>query len=258
MLDFLNMQADEGFGPEILVWLIIVVLWIVAQLVARAKQKSPPRPAESESPPEPPKAGESLDRKMRDFFEDIGGEAMVEEKGEEDDFLAPPSSGREPERPRRDRMKSAYSESADTLQSRTQEHRGHRAGSKWKEPKPKQPSFRTVPVAPLPPPPPSPITHPGRPDRKYLEVHDIDHHKQAPAMFSHALIDPKTLLVNLKALRMPIHKVPIEMLQSSTTATPRPLLKNRRDFRQAILGHIVLSPPLAMGEDKSAYTKKHV
>lgn len=256
MLELLNIQQNDGFGPEVIVWLIIVVLWIVAQLVARTKQAGRSRPAEPETRPEAPATGEALDRKLRDFFEDLTGESFLEEStGEE--AVAPRALEKQPEPPRRDRTAPARTASRAGDWSRAREPSRPKIRTEPERARKKRPSFRTVPSAPLPPPPPSPITHPGRFDPGYHEVDEIDHFKPAPATFSHALIDPRTLMVNLESLRMPIQKVPVKMLASSTMAVPRPPLQTRSDFRKAVLGHIILCPPLAMGEDKSAYTRKY-
>ncbi len=275
MEEFLNIQRDEGFGVEVVVWLIIAFIWVVAQLVARAKQKSQEPAGQTESAPadpwktsqrtEKPETGGTIDRQLREFLEGIGGEIMEEETAE-DDFLAPPRETRRrtaperetrtaPERQIRAERAPAKTDSSEWGKNRRTAEKAFKSGPREQEVR--QPSFRTTPPPPMPPPPPSPITHPGRKDKGYKEVQDIDHSKQSTAP-SYALINPKMLMVDLRSQRMPIQKIPIKMLESTSVAASKPPLKSRHDLRRAILGHVILCPPLAVGEDKSTYTRRQV
>jgi hypothetical protein len=234
MLD--RITAQNGIGGEALIWLIIAFLWVVAQVVNRFKEQARRRQMAERGGTEPPaaseeEAGNTFEREMRKFLETIGAEPMPVEEAKP----VPP-------------------------------------------PRPKAPRRRV-------PPPPSPVVM-SRDDAAYIdrprmaEVRteavrigemdtridegDLDTDRayalpddQRPENFN-AFVNPRTLLVNLNYLRMNMPLIPVTGLSSTSETRPRPQLHGRSSLRDALITQIILSNPLAMGEDKASYTKRVV
>ncbi len=234
-----RLTAQQGIGGEAIIWLIIAFLWVVAQLVSRAKERQRARQlAEREADPsteqKEERAGQSFEREMRRFLENIGAEPA-----EEDELFPAP------------------------------------------EPEPARRRVRQRPPRREPPPPPIHLTEqratpPPRPvqeqpvdtrlgemdtsidqtaldtDRAY-EVRDPGQADQI-----NAFVNPRTLLVNLNYLRMNMPLIPISGLDTTSEARGRPTIHGRHALRNAITTQLILSNPLAMGEDKASYTKRVV
>lgn len=62
-----------------------------------------------------------------------------------------------------------------------------------------------------------------------------------------------SFLVNLNSQRLHMMRVSIPTLRTTTHSVQPPELKRRGAFRRAMLSHIILSSPLAMGEDRSKF-----
>ncbi len=229
--------AQDGIGGEAFIWLIIAFLWVVAQVVSRFKERARERELasqDSEQPDEqkPERAGQSFEGEMRKFLETIGAEPAEEED-------APPE--REPRaRPR-----------------------VHRRPAPRREP---------------PPPPVHLVQQPEEAPRAAVSSDDdalgemdtridesaLDTVKAYATREStrseaiNAFVNPRTLLVNLNYLRMNMPLVPITGLDTTSEARARPEVHGRRALRRAITTQLILSNPLAMGEDKASYTKRVV
>lgn len=222
--------AQNGIGGEAIIWLIIAFFWVVAQLASRAKEKAARRrleegPSEtSQQQPQEPANERGFENEMRRFFESIGAE--VEE--EEEDAPAPPPP------PRRRRAARA---------------------------EPKSAPIHLVERRPAPEPAIA-DTNLGDIDSSIDDsALDTD---RAYALTEHrtesmnAFVDPRTLLVNLNYLRMNMPMIPVAGLDTTHEARPRPVIHGRHALRDALTTQIILSNPLAMGEDKASYTKRVV
>ncbi len=238
-----RLVTQNGFGGEAIIWLIIAFFWVVAQVVAKAKEARLKRTIaddeEQPAPDAPPEAKErGFERQMREFFEQLGVEE-VEEKA------APPSPPRPPAPPPRPSQRATRA-------------------------RPARPA--RVPVAAQPPPRPQVTLDAPTPPVQETQLGDIDttldesalDTEQAYALREwrsenmNAFVNPRTLLVNLNYLRMNMPIVPIRGLESTDETRPRPRLTGRQALRESITNQIILSNPLAMGEDKSSYTKRIV
>ncbi len=229
--------AQNGLGGEAIIWLIIAFFWVVAQLVSRAKEKTArqqySKPRESttsdrEWEPPPKKHEPSLEEEMRRFFESIGAEEPAEE-------AVPPPPPRRP------------------------------AGQTVRR-EPPQPPIHIVARDREPVPMPTP-------DLENVRLGDIDTRidesvldtDRAYALPDHrideninAFVNPRTLLVNLNYLRMNMPLIPVAGLDTAQGSRHRPTLHGRKALREAIVTQLILSNPLAMGEDKGSYTKRLV
>jgi hypothetical protein len=245
MMEYL---AQNGLGGEAIVWLIIAFFWVVAQLFGRAKEKMRSRElTESDDADEPVPAGAqhrriSLEEEMRQFLEQMGIEPDEPEFVEEARPVPPPV-------PRRARPR----------------------GGRPSPPAPPIPD--RPPAVPLPSPVQTAIQKQeslayhdsslGEMDTRIDDsVLDTDNayaiREQIRDDVRNAFVDPRTLLVNLNYLRMNIPIVPITGLAATSERRPRPRLYGRKALREAITMQLILSNPLAMGEDKGSYTKRMV
>ncbi len=231
-----RLTAQDGIGGEAIVWLIIAFLWVVAQLVTRARERNRIRQqSERKSDPQdrqpPERAGQTIEREMRKFLESIGAEPAEVE----DDLFPEPEPERAPA-PRRVR----------------------RPVSRW-EPVP--PPLHLVERASPAPSASYDDLQLGAIDASIDEsVLDTDRAYALPdthhAESINAFVNPRTLLVNLNYLRMNMPLIPISGLDTTNEARPRPAIHGRQALRNALTAQIILSNPLAMGEDKASYTKR--
>jgi hypothetical protein len=232
-----RLTAQEGIGGEAIIWLIIAFLWVVAQLVSRAKERARARELARQEPDQPDeqrdaRAGQTFEREMRKFLETIGAEPAEEEE------LFPEPEPQPPPRPRVQR----------------------------------RPIRREPPPPPVhlverraEPPPPHVLAESrlGDMDTSIDEsALDADRayavRETGQADSINAFVNPRTLLVNLNYLRMNMPLIPISGLDTTSEARPRPAVHGRKALRDAITTQIILSTPLAMGEDKASYTKRVV
>jgi hypothetical protein len=228
--------AQGGVGGEAIVWLIIAFLWVVAQLVNRFKEQALAK-RRRENPDEDLSEEEqasTFEQEMRRFLETIGAEPLVEEIEERKRPEPPPP-------PRRARRVEPIQET----------------------------------VAPPPPPPvrPQPVRVMPPLEKTAISIDEMDTRidesvldtEKAYALIErknkdnlNAFVDPRTLLVNLNYLRMNVPIIPVSGLASTSENRPRPDLIGHRNLRLALTTQIILSNPLAMGEDKSNYTKRMI
>lgn len=226
-------QMKDASGGELIFWLIIGALWVVGQFMTKLKERRARQAAASQPRPTAPPAPETREEKerggdfeehMKRFIEAISGETLEEEP-------APPP----PPPPR---------------------------------PRPAPVQYRERPT-----PPPRPRPAPILPDRgtgdlgaivDAIDAHDAytnrvyDISSIQDRLGTSSLVDPRTFLVNLTGLHMDLVSVPVPMMSTTAETIQRPSLKNRADLRQALIGQFILSPPLAMGEDKASFTKRAV
>jgi len=226
--------TQNGIGGEAIVWLIIAFLWVVAQLATRAKERSRARQqAEGGADkPQEERSGPTFEREMRKFLENIGAEVVDEDELE-------PEPVREPARQRTRRQA----------------------------------------VRREPPPPPIHLVE-RRPEASAIpeayrdsnlgaidttiddsvldtsEAYAIRETGEADSI--NAFVNPRTLLVNLNYIRMNMPLIPVADLDTTNEARPRPVMHGRQALRNAITTQLILSNPLAMGEDKASYTKRVV
>ena len=241
----LDIFAQNGIGGEAIIWLIIAFFWVVAQLFSRAKEKARAREMDQEPMAEqsqlPEEQERSFETEMRRFLENIGAEpADVEEQDE-----PVPAPSRQPTRSRRP--------------LRRPDRQVEREAARRREPA----------QAVAPPPLPS---RPSAADQLESRLGDMDTSidesaldlEQAYALRetrdhgAHAFMDPRTLLVNLNYLRMNMDIIPITGLSATSEERRRPTIKGRQALRNAVTSQLILSNPLAMGEDKGSYTKRLV
>ncbi len=253
MLDYF---AQNGIGGEAIIWLIIAFFWVVAQLFSRKKERDrlrnmpddDDRPAQPAGSPPAQQDSRSFEQEMRKFFETIGAEPMPAEE-------LPPE-----QEPRR-----AYRESATPPPPPPA-----RAG---RDPRaPHAPRAATP-----PPPPPKPARTPAmrkaaRAAAESTNLGAIDTALDVSALDTdnaysireirdenfNAFVNPRTLLVNLNYLRMNMPVIPVSGLSTTGEQRNRPVLHGRQALRNAITTQLILSNPLAMGEDKGSYTKRVV
>lgn len=230
-----RLTAQDGIGGEAIVWLIIAFLWVVAQLVTRAKERKRVRQRterlSEEEEKKPKRVQQTFEREMRKFLESIGTETAKEE----DELFPEPEPKRPPPRP-------------------------IRRPAARREPSP--PPLHLVERAP------PPLPHPVDPRLGAIDTSidesalDTDKAYALPEMRReesiNAFVNPRTLLVNLNYLRMNMPLIPISGLSSTSEARPRPSIHGRHALRNALTAQIILSNPLAMGEDKASYTKRVV
>ena len=232
--------AQDGIGGEAIIWLIIAFLWVVAQLVSRAKERTRARQLAEQEPEQEqrsaPEREKTFENEMRRFLENLGSEPAEEE----DDF-APET---EPVRPahrrpvQRSRTRREPSPPPIHLVERTQE-----------APRAETSAYIETSL--------------GEIDATIGdEVLDTDRAYAMPestrAEAINAFINPRTLLVNLNYIRMNMPLIPVAGLDTTNEARPRPTMHGRQQLRDAITTQLILSNPLAMGEDKASYTKRVV
>lgn len=231
--------TQNGIGGEAIVWLIIAFLWVVAQLVTRAKERSRAQQRTQDATGDKPRSERSersFESEMRKFLENIGAEVTDEEADLPPEAEPVPAPVRT--RPRR------------------------------------PPERRT------PPPPPIHLVErrdePARPiqeayqdsnlgaidtsiDESVLDTSQAYAIRETGEADSiNAFVNPRTLLVNLNYIRMNMPLIPVAGLDTTNEARPRPVMHGRQALRDAITMQLILSNPLAMGEDKASYTKRIV
>lgn len=228
--------TQQGIGGEAIIWLIIAFFWVVAQLATRAKERARARELDRQQPDQSDETKQERDpptfeREMRRFLENVGAEPA------EEDELFP---------------------------------------EQQTEPLPR-PRIRRRPAPAQPTPPPLHLVERQRPepatDPIDTRLGDIDPsidesvldtsqayavRESTRAETINAFVNPRTLLVNLNYLRMNMPLIPISGLDTTHEARPRPELHGRENLRSAVTTQLILSNPLAMGEDKASFTKRMV
>ena len=228
-----RLLTQNGIGGEAIIWLIIAIFWAVAQLFSRAKEKARtrgPSPVATEPPRESaPAEDATIEDRMRRFLESLGSE-MVDTAPPPRPAARPVPRRAPPERPR-----------------------------PVVPPPPPRPAFHSTPH----PEPAGDFSSLGEMDTTIDEraldtehVYDLANMERAEGF--NAFVNPRTLLVNLNYLRMNMPLVSITGLDTTSESRPRPTLHGRAALREAITNQIILSNPLAMGEDKACYTKRVV
>ncbi len=227
MTDWLNLSKD--LPVEALIWIIIAFLWVVAQLVSQYKEKQRRAQRQTGAPPPSRPQGPSFEDEIRNFLENLSGEREVEP---EEDAFAPPPPPRpaEPPAPRpvavRRRPARRFESDMDTAAQAMA-----RAASRQRE-------ILEATAAEMP--------------GEAVVEGVVEQHRGS----THAMIDPETFLVDLRSLRVPMIQIPVQMLSITDEIAPRPPLNTTPDLKRALISQIILSPPLAMGEDKSAYERR--
>ncbi len=241
-----DLFAQNGIGGEVVVWLIIAFFWVVAQLFSRKKEQEQRRAATERSSDEPVTEEEqrSLETEMRRFFEQIGAEPPEEETAP-----PPPPQRRERQRP--------------PLRSAQQPRRAQQTERSTPPPLPAQEKWREAPAAVT-------VDTPRVRDPRLGEIDsaidtsalDTDNAYAIREISRdesiNAFVDPRNLLLNLNYLRMNMPIVPVTGLSTTSESRPIPNLHGRKALRDAITAQLILSNPLAMGEDKGSYTKRVV
>ncbi len=236
-----RLLSQNGLGGEAIIWLIIAFFWVLAQVFSKAKEARRQREQTTGDQPldETGKGDKTFERQMREFFEQIGAEEAETEPASSQPRHDPPSRASRAERHIR----------------------------RTPPPVPAEPRVRLHP-------PPDTTTRPKAASLPDIEsrLGEMDTRLDESALDTeaayalretrnenlNAFVNPRTLLVNLNYLRMNMPIVPIRGLETTDAERPRPSLSGRQALRQALTSQIILSNPLAMGEDKSNYTKRLV
>lgn len=227
--------AQNGIGGEVIVWLIIAFFWVVAQLFSRTKQGRG-REGSAKRAPATEEEARTLEQEMRQFFEELGAEPpeVQEER--------PPARARKQAPPpmpeaRRTARRRARPDVAD-------EQRMQQPIELPREPVLSDARLGSIDTAL---------------DERALDTdlaYALPDRQREESL--NAFVNPRTLLVNLNYLRMNMPIVPITGLSTTSENRPRPHLRGRAALRDAITSQLILSNPLAMGEDKGSYTKRVV
>lgn len=233
-MDMIAILAQDGIGGEVIVWLIIAFFWVVAQLFSRSKDRGRARqsPPERKQPATEEEA-RTLEQEMRRFFEELGAEPPAVKEVQP---ATPPPMPRQREiRP------------AQGTRRRDSQQRVRLDAQPRPDVMPRQPVDISL----------------GAIDTKLDEsALDTELAYQLPSTDRqesiNAFVNPRTLLVNLNYLRMNMPIIPITGLSTTDERRPRPHLQSRAALRNAITTQLILSNPLAMGEDKGSYTKRIV
>ncbi len=232
--------AQNGIGGEVIVWLIIAFFWVVAQLFSRTKERGQGRQRSPNRKPETEEEARTLEKEMRQFFEELGADPPAVQE-----VQPPPVTQRQapPPMPEAERSTRRSRDARRRMRfDRTEEQR-----------RPVE-----LPRAPV-----SDDVRLGAIDTTLDEsalntelAYALPDHRRDESV--NAFVNPRTLLVNLNYLRMNMPIIPISGLSTTGENRPRPQLKGRAALRDAITAQLILSNPLAMGEDKGSYTKRIV
>lgn len=238
-----RLVTQNGFGGEAIIWLIIAFFWVVAQVVTKAKEaRRGQSEATEEDPATPPEVKERrFERQMREFFEQIGAEEAEETVASAPRPPPPPPPKPPPARARQ-----------TTQAGRAQSARPPVIAQPRKQPRITIDAAKPVPEGPRLGDMDTAI------DESALDTEQAYALREARTENVNAFVNPRTLLVNLNYLRMNMPIVPVRGLETTDETRPRPKLIGRQALRQSITNQIILSNPLAMGEDKSSYTKRVV
>jgi hypothetical protein len=236
----------NGLGGEAIVWLIIAFLWVVAQLVekakaSRARQQQQPRPSrpvpkqqtasftprvaqtQEEDEVESREPRRSFDEEIREFLENIGAEIVGEDKE--------PPPRPVPTPPQRFPTHATAQTRIALDPSRFSPPAQHIKDTNLGE---IEETIKDVDDA---------------------SVYDVKEYTHSDTTFG-SFVDPRTLLVDLSYMRMPLVYIPVTMMSATDSSTSRPPIHGEHDLKRAFKSQIILSTPLAMGEDKSTYTRR--
>ena len=243
--------AGQGLGGEAIIWLIIAFFWVVAQLFARTKEKNRARQLEESGPVDPysdKDQGVGVEDQLIRFLETVGGgpEPGVQEASPPTHFpehaeRSDPPPRQQPPPPPRQREKA--SERIQKQRARALHYKAEKEQpvARKKKDEPRIGAMDTT------------IDERALDTEKAYALRD-----ELSQQGINAFVNPRNLLVNLNYLRMNIPIVPLIGLEASSEMRRRPKLHGRQMLRQAITNQIILSNPLAMGEDKASYTKRNV
>lgn len=223
-----GIQLAKDLPMEALIWIIIAFLWVVAQLVSQYKEKQRRAQRRNGAPPPAPPQGQTFEDEIRNFLENLSGEREAEP--EEDDFAPPPPRPAEPPAPRPVAIRRRPPRRLESDMDTAAQAMARAAG--------RQREILEAAAAEMP--------------GEAVVEGVVEQHRGS----THAMIDPETFLVDLRSLRVPMIQVPVQMLSITDETATRPPMNTTRALKQALISQIILSPPLAMGEDKSAYERR--
>jgi len=209
-------------GLEGLIWLIIALFWVVAQLIARGRQSGSPKPRPR---PEPSKRrAPPLEQEMREFLERVGGK----EEQEQPRTPPPPPTRRETAPPEERPPRSP----PRTL--------GEHASAKHEDAQRRMRERQRAVAAALQ-------------ESAGAELPEIKARPQwgmeTPGDTTHPIVTTKSFLVKLGSLRMPLTRVPLLTSYQSHPSATAPRLRDNASIRRAMLHHFLLGPPKAFEED---------
>ena len=210
--------AEGGF--EILIWLVILSFYGIAQLIQKAKGKEQPGKRPAQERPTPTTA----EQELREFLESLAGNDEAEEDRPAPPPAAVPQRAPAPQQPAR--------------------------------PAPVAVAHRTV----VPPPKPfelelleaeqrverEPARHQPAAVPRARQARPADSEFSDVEEFSHPTISSKNFLVGLGGLKMPSMRLSMVTPHSRHAGAIKPRLRRGDDLKRAMVDRTVLGPPVAL------------
>jgi len=199
--------------PELIVWLIVVFFWVVAQVIDKIKQatgKEEKRPPRRSAPPTDAAGQPSMEDDLRDFLESLTGYAEEEEEVHEEWHPKPQA-----------------------------------------EPEPAT-VVRLDPPPPPPPPLPEPVLVQAKPnaDTDFKAIKEIEDIKETIHL-SHQSAVTQSSLLHMQTIKLATVPMPAFHTQAHDHPSKPPKFKNRKAFKDAVMAQVVLGPCKALERPES-------